>query len=342
MVRLLLVHDLTRCYCYPSAALDQTSRPPNAIIFLDHHKNPPNRHPQRGVKTNPDILAVSGILAPYEICKGTTSVYEGVPWHQIISCVEPKTSLKPRVQLASYMWDHMTARPDMPGVYGLAARAVGYEIMWSDASGTIASPLFTWDSDCDPLARYIYSLYVPPPNHITRDPSIQSVDDDDPKAAPLWTIRVRGKVYPKCRLLFFGPSWGRRTFVWGSRIDGETTVIKDAHRDDARRFCEGQLLTEIHSSGYLPGAVRLVDWGFVSTNRKVITTAPRCKSGAPTRRRVRLVLGSFGMKLGESKSVLDLLKAIYDVIEGESYSFTHLPTFSRSSMCSASLLVNRT
>ena len=218
------------------ASLEHASRPENPIIFINHHKNPPSRHPQNGVLTRPDILAVNGPPTAYTLCKDSTSVYEGVPWHRIVSCVEPKHVVNPRVQLSSYLWDHMTARPDMPGVYGLAARASGYEILWSDASGTIASPHFTWNSDSEPLVRYVYSLYVPPPNHFTRDPTIKATDGDDLTAAPFWTIRVRGKEYPNCRLLFFGPSWGRRTFVWASTVEGGTTVIKDAHRDDGRRF----------------------------------------------------------------------------------------------------------
>ena len=257
-----------------------------------------------------------GPASQYQFYEDSTSVYKRVPWHRIVSCVEGKTTSNPRVQLASYLWDHMTARPDMPGVYGLGARAAGYEILWSDASGTIASPLFTWNSDCGPLARYIYSLYMPPPKHFTCDASIEATEDHDPTAPPHWTIRARDKEYTDCRLLFFGPSWGRRTFVWISRTNGEATVIKDAHRDSGRRFCEGHLLSEIHSSGYLPGVVRLINWGFVCNNREVISTAPRSTSDAPTRQRTRLVLGSFGIKLGASRSVLDLLKAVYDVIEG--------------------------
>ena len=220
----------------------------------------------------------------------------------------------------------MTARPDMPGVYGLVARPAGYEIMWSDACGTITSPLFDWNSNLRPLTRYVYSLYMPPSNHVTCDPSIEAIDGDDPAAPPHWTIRACGKVYPNCQLLFFGSSWGRRTFVWVLNINGETTIIKDTTRDDRDRFCEGPLLAEIHGPGHMPGVVRLIDWCFVRTEQGVITTAPRCESDTPTRRRIRLVLGSFGTKLGESKSVLDLLKAVYDVIEGGYCSSMLWPT----------------
>jgi hypothetical protein len=145
---------------------------------------------------------------------------------------------------------------------------------------------------------------------------MEATECDNPTAPPHWMIRACGKEYTNCQLVFFGSSWGRRTFVWVSKSNGETTVIKDATRDDGQRFCEGQLLAEIHGSGYMPGVVRLIDWCFVRTDQGVITTAPRRKSDKPTRHRLRLVLGSFGTELRESKSVLDLLKAVYDVIEG--------------------------
>jgi hypothetical protein len=164
----------------------------------------------------------------------------------------------------------------MPGVYGLGTRAAGYEILWSDASGVIASPMFPWNSDCGALIRYVYSLYIPPPSHFAFDLSIKAIEDHNATEPPLWTVSLHDKEYTDCRLLFFGPSWGRRTNVWITQTDHEETiVIKDAYRDVERRFCEGQILSEIHDSGHLPGVVRLVDWGFVCTERGVISTAPR-------------------------------------------------------------------
>jgi hypothetical protein len=215
----------------------------------------------------------------------------------------------------------MAARPDMAGVYGLGMRARNYMVLWSDASGIIASPNVSWDSDCSMLAHYVQSLYVPPPRHFTNDPTIKAVDDDDPAKPPTWTIRIREKLYERCRIIFAGPSWGRRTFVWVGTIDNDRVVIKDAYRDDARRFCEGQILETIHEPASVPGVVRLIDWCFVCINRTVISTAPRISTCAddhavPCRRKTRLVLGSIGTRPGASRSVLDLLKALYDAIEG--------------------------
>jgi hypothetical protein len=235
--------------------------------------------------------------------------------------MEPKCIIDTRIQLSSYLWDHMTARPDMPGVYGLGVRAKDYVVLWSDASGVIASPCIPWDSDCGMLANYIQSLYISPSRHFTNDPTIEVVDDNNSMMAPNWTIRMKGKTYENCHIIFSGPSWGRRTFVWTVKIDNESVVIKDAYRDDARRFCEGQILEKIHELASMPGMVRLIDWCFVCIKPAVISTAPCLHLGTdnravPHRRKIRLVLGSIGRSPRASESVLDLLKAVYDVIEG--------------------------
>jgi hypothetical protein len=315
-------------------SLPKDSRPEYHIIFIDHHKHTPTRHPENGVRTAPDILAVHGPSSKFKLYDAALGIYHCVPWQAIVSTVEPKPVDNPRVQLSSYAWDHMTARPDMPGVYGLGVRASGYEIIWSDASGVIASPRISWESRGDVLASYIHSLYRPPTGHFTSDRSIE-LNNDDPKSTtpPTWTIRFHGEKYLDCKLLFFGPSWGRRTSVWIGVRDGETFVIKDAYRDEVRRYCEGQLLEEIHGEGgpdesrvlaLVPGVVRLVSWGFVRSQSEIIATVRRPKSPPAYRQKTRLVLGSTGVRLEESQSVLDLLKAVYDVIEGvRSHSSLH-------------------
>jgi hypothetical protein len=98
--------------------------------------------------------------------------------------MEPKCIAKPRVQLSSYLLDYMTARPDMPRVYGLGVRAKCYEVLWSDALGVLASPSIRWDSDCGMLASYMQSLYILPPRHFTNDPIIEVVDNNDSTTAP--------------------------------------------------------------------------------------------------------------------------------------------------------------
>jgi len=98
----------------------------------------------------------------------------------------------------------------------------------------------------------------------------------------------------------------------------------DGFRDNARRFAEGQLLLkDIHSGAFVPGVVRLMNWGFVSRNRRDIATVKRSSLNAPYRKKTRLVLGSVATRLKESKCVIDLLKAVYYVIEGVCLSFSH-------------------
>jgi hypothetical protein len=103
--------------------------------------------------------------------------------------------VNPRVQLTSYVWVHMTARPAMPGVYGLGVRASG--ILWLDVSWIIASPLISWNSEYDALAGCIYSLYIPRSAHFTIDPSIEANNSDSTKPTS-WTIQAYGNVYQTC------------------------------------------------------------------------------------------------------------------------------------------------
>lgn len=249
----------------------------------------------------------------------TAQVLVPCEWQAAVSCVEVKFDVDIRPQLASYMWDHMLTRPDMPGIYGLGIKRAGFQIFWSDASGLISSPVLQWRSAHTHLLEYVYSLYVPPRGHFTIDPSIRL---ENPKSSepPTWTVTFDEEKFEKCRTIFCAPSWGRRTFVWRGRYNGKSVIIKDAYRDEARRFAEGQLITQIHADGIIPGVVRILKWGFLYVGSQAISTAKRSVPGtAPYRRKTRMVLGSVGRGLSVSKTVVDLLMAFYDAIEGKYY-----------------------
>jgi hypothetical protein len=107
--------------------------------------------------------------------------------------------------------------------------------------------------------------------------------------------------------LFFGPVWGRRTFVWNGKLDGETFIIKDAYRDDARRFCEGLILADIHNKGFFPGVVHMLGWGFVRNAGKVITTIKLSDAHVPYREKTRLASGNVGARFKKSETVVYIL-----------------------------------
>ena len=240
-----------------------------------------------------------------------------VPYYTVVSVIECKPVKEDgQAQLASYMSLHMDARPDMPGVYGLWVRPDGYQVLWSDASGVIASPKSSWDV-CELLAAYVYSLYYPPADHILFDQAITS--PTTPRLGsnkPRWTIAGHLKdPYRACEWIFTASSWGRRTNVWKHEIKGKgPVVVKDAYRDNKRNYEEEILIKKIHSNGIFPGVVRILE---PAEHYQEITTPPTHKA---QRTKTRLIMGSYGESLLQAKSVKDLLMAVYDIVESSSFS----------------------
>lgn len=301
----------------------------DAFVFLDHHHYSPTHHPYN-LDDKPDLLAVPGPLDQYKqvTINGRTD-YREVPHYKVISLVECKADGEEgRVQAASYSFQLLEARPDMPGAYLAWARPDAYQILWSDASGVVASDMTPW-KNLRLLATYVYSLYCPPSSHPLRDPSIiaptKKLKPEDPL---LWTIEVpRRRVYRDCQTIFVGNSWGRRTNVFKHRDkNGNIVVIKDSYRDDERRYKEEALLETIHkdrkeidpdTKGIYPGVVRPL-FAMPPDGNPLKTASPFIASSTRRTERVktRFVMGSYGESLRKARSVLDILKAFYDVLEG--------------------------
>lgn len=99
-------------------------------------------------------------------------------------------------------------------------------------------------------------------------------------------------------------------------------MIKDAYRDEGRRFKEKDLVKQIHNEGIVPGVVRILNAVDVKTgpldSDPLLSTAGGMTAAAHVvhRTKTRLVMGSSGDRLHKAKTVGDLVKAIYDVVEG--------------------------
>ena len=270
--------------------------------FLAYYDNIPSHHPFK-MDHKPDILVVEG------------SDYNNVSYSKVVSVIECKPKEKKgRAQETSYMGLHMDARPDMPGVYGLWVRPQCYQVLWSDASGVSASPESSWN-DCRLLEAYVYSLYHPPKGHILFDTTITAADEvPENLDRARWTIKgYRNEDYADCEWIFVGSPWGRRTNVWKHEGHEGPTVIKDAYRDNRRRYEEHQLLHKIHRNGVFPGVVRTLKPP--KKFPKIITVSK------PNERRTktRLTMGSYGVSLHRAETVKDLLMAIYDIVEGSCF-----------------------
>ncbi len=287
--------------------------------FVDHHSSPPTHYPLRDVADKPDLLGVFPVSndfswddTPNGRCK------TNIPHYRIETVVELKDFGKETAapsQLSDYALQHLRARPDHPGFYGLSMHPDGFSILYADTSGPYISENFTWD-DVHILAAYIYSIYDPPKGHMLRDPSIRwdpSIEND-PLSPPVWTITIGEESFARGEIIFGGDSWGRRTTIFKCFWPdvGFCVLIKDYYRQVLRRFDEGELVKEIHADGFVPGVVRFAEAVDVMDGDEPLT------SGEDTEKRTwrRFLMADFGEELLKAKSVNDLLKAVYDILEG--------------------------
>ena len=292
------------------------------IEFLDHHASPPTHYPSGDIEDKPDLLAVWRISdnTAYVYTEAAKGTVKSIPHYRIEPLVESKGLGGPdaKPQAATYAAQHLRARPDHPGFYCLSIKPKGFEVLYADTAGPHVSEVFSWD-DLEILAMYVYSLYKPPPGHILRDRSISAVSPrGQPLGPPTWTVTVAGVTYSGASILFCGDPWSRRTTVflykWPSSRPTKQMVIKDYYRQVLRRYDEAELLLHIHSEGFVPGVVRLVDAETVTDeNDEPITSG----EGDDLRVRRRLAIADVGEDLLQAKSVNDLLMVIYDVLEGK-------------------------
>lgn len=252
----------------------------------------------------------------------TITRYQRIPYPLTRSLVEMQVPSDEGIHLAiSYAWYVLEASPNTCGLYVLSACPQDYRIAWVDASGPVTSPPFKWDN-LEPLVRYLYSHYAPPESHFIHDYSVSPQRlYNSPQPSP-WSVSFLGSTYTDCTIAFWSDAWGRRTTVFKQvSEDGTAICIKDAYRDNERRFREKAVLEDLHRDGIVPGVVRVLDAADVPAVTRggvPITTAdvPDKRGRVVKRTKTRLVMGSSGEPLRYAKTLGDLLKAIYDTVEG--------------------------
>ncbi|RDX52545.1 hypothetical protein OH76DRAFT_1377341 [Lentinus brumalis] len=282
------------------------------LTFIDHHRHAPTNFPSGvlcDVKDAPDLLAV---FKPADFVQKTEGDYKGVPHHRVVSVVEAKskTGQGGRAQAASYTYRHQQARPDHPMVFALNFKPQWYQVILSSPNGVVASEETPWD-DLDLLLAYVYAHYDPKDDHFLYDDTV-SWNAPVGSSLPSWDITFKDTIYTG-HFVFVGDPWGRRTTVFRASTgpSDDELIFKETYRHEGRRFKEEEVLEHIHAEGDIPGFVRLKDWEYVHTGGKPI----KIGSGNDIRRKVRLALLDDGENLVEAKSVNDLLKAFYDVLE---------------------------
>ncbi|KAI0672352.1 hypothetical protein C8Q78DRAFT_971500 [Trametes maxima] len=215
---------------------------------------------------------------------------------------------------SDYVREFLRRCPNRPGAYCLSMYRGGFSVHFADSTGTEGSYVVFWDDrEAIPmLVNYVYSIYVPPAGHFSRDPTMTW--RRYPGGRTLWSIRIAGEEFPNMRPIFLAAPWGKRSaiFVSGGRYRTRA-VIKDSYRDpQAGYYEEPQFLKHIHCHGFIPGVVRLAreeNVVFSGQQTEIISVrdSPRVKH--------RMVLADIGEFLLRARSVNDLLMAIYDVLE---------------------------
>lgn len=282
-------------------------------IFVRHHRKTSPGGPLQ-VEDGAEFLAIPGHSSERTQAPGHLYLCE-TPRTHAISLVQCNPQSEDRYQeTAISAYNLLEARPDLAGIYALWANSDRYQILWVDASGVIASDVFEWD-DLVPLQRYIWSLYAPPKSHHLFDPSFRRESRD------LWTIHINeANIFRDLARIFSGTVWGRRTNVFTpADVSPESVlVIKDSWRDQEHYYQEDHALEAIHKNGIFPGVVRLLMPAEESMPQR-IATVPAAEGSEEREERVksRLVMGSTGTCLLRARSVLDILMAVFDIIESK-------------------------
>ncbi|KAI0634265.1 hypothetical protein C8Q77DRAFT_1056439 [Trametes polyzona] len=256
-----------------------------------------------------------------------------MPYHRVETIVEAKPILKEGgPQCATYLYRVQQARPDRPGIYGLYAKPGFFQILYSSPVGVRASTRSDWTKkpdlgesgleqpecqlDLGLLCAYVYSLYDPPDHLFLYDRTITwSEASNHLFGPPTWNIKAGGHLYSGAMIAFIGYAWGRRTTVFRVARDGlPPVVIKEYYLDSERRYEESDLLAQIHAPGFAHGVVRVVSAEDVQLGdeRTIIFQEPGSQA---TKFKRRLVLADTGLDLEQARSVNDLLKTFYDVLE---------------------------
>ena len=106
--------------------------------------------------------------------------------------------------------------------------------------------------------------------------------------------------------------------------EGDLVVIEDTHPNNRRRSQEGTLLGLVYKTGTFPDVVRILGWGDIRGYDGSITTVRPASSKMANRRKKRLVIGSRGSRLSSARTAKELLVAVFDGVEGNSLSKSHI------------------
>ncbi|KAL0948323.1 hypothetical protein HGRIS_010911 [Hohenbuehelia grisea] len=317
--------DLVNLLNYLSEQIHDKFRPhakPSKIVFVDYHSTMPDHHPKyMDTKVFPDIIA---ILETTKAHHDQLDDHVHLSWHHILSAVEEKSPSDKKngpAQCGTYLAYACQARPDVAAMYGVSFATTGYKILYNDAMDVTISDEINID-DLVPLACYVYALYSPPDTHHTRDTSITLASRlfEEPR----WNVEFKNVTYPNCRVRFVGPPHKRQT--WIAVCEEPLAVIKDSWWSDDRNWNEGELFSVLHEKGAVPGWVQIRSEGVIPAQKRPGNPNPgnlstfSLEMGKRRKFKKRVVMSTYGEHLFRCGSVLEFLKAMYDVLEAHRFA----------------------
>jgi len=245
-------------------------------------------------------------------------------------------------QVVAYTGYALAARPDRVAVLGLYLGPNGFALVLVDPTGVHRTDYLPWklpesgrsrkgkggkrgkrgqrgqggpsQSRTLPralLLRVLHCINDPPKTMI--DPTITR------EKGGTFEIAFRGKVFKRCTQKWF-PSLGRWTVVFETSPGASIAIIKEQYlrcKGASVENMEGNILKMIHDPREIPGVVRVGEFGPVTQDDG---RAVECGSGNKRRQKFRLELKSQGESFMSIKKPYDALVAIWDLLEGDTFT----------------------
>ena len=225
-------------------------------------------------------------------------------------------NLSDHSQLLHYLSVQLRYRLDLSFVYGLHARYQDYRIAFLSPSRVAHSANFSWER-LDALAHYVAVVYR---HEQTAHDEFNQVEGTNCS----WTIEVDNKTYIGEQFFASFPL-GRTTvslIVVDMSGEHDLLFLKTYYVNSTSRFREEQLYKVAHGnyekSGYIQGLALLVSAKEYANKYQLHGGS----MGVP-RTKCVVVLGSIGKPLSTCRSVLSLLKVIYDATVSECHRYLY-------------------
>jgi hypothetical protein len=216
--------------------------------------------------------------------------------------------------MAAYLDTMLRYRPDLSTAYGIFALQSGFTIFRLDAFALRYLDKSTWDSTAD-LQQFVADIYCASNNR-------NSTLDFLPQGRGLWKMRLEQKtfyMYP----FYVGHLPGRGTWVAAGYQDNSHVtrpsqpplIFKLSWANIDKNQLEGELYDIAHRDAWIPGLARPLLW-----SNPGIQIHQESKLGQiDVLGRHCVVLESLGSPLSRCDTVLDILKSMYDLLEGKDH-----------------------